>query len=75
MLFGATVLGSPDRHTAVSRRALRVLNRHGVFHNLDDTEAGLRAILGAAFDAVEVEIVGAVAVFRASRPRTGGSDH
>ena len=69
MLFGATVLGTPALHTWVSRAALRANNDRGIFDNRDDTAEGLRALLGASFDIVTVEVIGAVAVFTAAQPR------
>lgn len=69
VLFGASVLGEADRRTRLSRRALAALNRRGTFDNLGDTEAGLRAMLASAFQTVEVEVHGAVAVFSASGVR------
>jgi SAM-dependent methyltransferase len=69
VLFGATVLGTPGRHTWLSRAALADTNRRGIFDNLSDTEGGLRALLGECFAAVDLEVVGAVAVFAATAPR------
>ena len=69
VLFGATVLGTPELHTWVSRAALRANNRRGIFDNLSDTEDALRAILGASFETVAIDVVGSVAVFTASQPR------
>ena len=40
------------------------------FDNLDDTEDGLREILAASFEQVELEVVGSIAVFVATGPRT-----
>lgn len=68
VLFGATVLGTPELHTLVSGLALRENNRRGIFDNLSDTEDGLREILSDAFAAVDVEVVGAVAIFSAAKP-------
>ena len=68
-LFGATVLGRSANHTWLARRVLAAFNRRGAFDNLDDSEGGLRDILEASFEAVEIEIVGSVAVFTAKRPR------
>ena len=65
VLFGATLLGTPALHTPLSRLALRANNRRGIFNNLTDTEDGLHDILGDTFDAVNVEVVGAVAIFSA----------
>lgn len=70
VLFGASVLGTTGPHTWLARRVLNALNRRGVFDNLDDTEAGLREMLGASFERVELETVGSVAIFAATNPRT-----
>jgi SAM-dependent methyltransferase len=69
VLFGASVLGTSGHHTRAARSLLAVFNRQGGFDNLDDTEAGLRQILTASFDLVEIEIVGSAALFVAARPR------
>ena len=68
VLFGATVLGRSARHTRLGRAFLWAFNRRGAFGNLDDTEAGLREILGRSFRKVEMEIVGGLAVFVATDP-------
>jgi hypothetical protein len=54
VLFGATVLGTPELHTRLSRAALAVNNRRGIFDNLSDTEGGLRELLGECFAAVDL---------------------
>jgi SAM-dependent methyltransferase len=69
VLFGASILGITARHTWLSRRALSTNNRRGVFDNLGDTEEGLAEILGASFEHVELETIGTMAVFAATRPR------
>jgi Methyltransferase domain len=69
VLFGASVLGRSGEHTWLARRVLSVFNRQGGFDNLEDSEAMLREILGAAFEDVELEVVGSAALFAASRPR------
>ena len=68
VLFGATVLGTPELHTWLSRAALRENNRLGFFDNLSDTEGALREILSRSFRTVDLAIVGSVAVFAASNP-------
>jgi hypothetical protein len=70
VLFGASVLGRSGSHSWLARRVLGAFNRRGAFGNLDDSEAGLREILEASFERVELEIVGSVAIFAASNPRT-----
>ena len=69
VLFGSTVLGEGPRHTRAARWMLAAYNRRGAFDNLGDTEAGVRTILDAAFEQVEVDVVGSVAVFVARGPR------
>lgn len=66
VLFGATVLGRSAPHTRLGRAVLRAFNRRGAFGNLDDTEAGLRDILGRSFRSVEVKTHGGIATFVAS---------
>jgi SAM-dependent methyltransferase len=68
VLFGSTVLGRAARHTRMGRAFLTAFNRRGAFDNLDDTEAGLRAILERSFREVSIEIVRGVAVFVATYP-------
>ncbi|HEY3334942.1 MAG TPA: class I SAM-dependent methyltransferase [Candidatus Limnocylindrales bacterium] len=69
VLFGASVLGRGGRHTWAARRMLAAFNREGGFDNLADTEDGLREILEASFERVDIDIVGSVALFAATRPR------
>jgi hypothetical protein len=64
-----TILGPAAKHTRLGRAFLRVLNRRGTFGNLDDTEAGLRAILERSFRDVRVELTGPNAVFLAAHPK------
>ena len=71
VFFGASVLGTSGNHTWLARRYLAAFNRQGGFDNLDDTEDGLRGILGASFDQVELEVVGSIAIFAATGPRVG----
>jgi SAM-dependent methyltransferase len=73
VLFGASVLGTSGPHTWLSRRVLSAFNRRGAFDNLGDTEDGLRQILTASFKRVELETVGAVAIFAATKPRRDSS--
>jgi SAM-dependent methyltransferase len=72
VLFGASVLGTSGPQTWLSRRVLKAFNWRGAFDNLDDTEEGLREILAASFDHVELETVGAAAIFAATSPRRVG---
>jgi SAM-dependent methyltransferase len=69
VLFGASVLGLRGPQTRLSRGVLRAFNRRGAFDNLADSESGLREIIGASFERVELQIVGSVAIFSAFGPR------
>lgn len=69
VLFGSSILGDDGRHTWLGRRILEGNNRRGTFDNLGDTEEGLGEILGAWFERVELETVGAMAIFAATNPR------
>ena len=71
VLFGASILGTAGRHNRLSRALLKSNNRRGVFDNLDDTEEGLREILAASFERVDLETTGTMAVFAATHPRPG----
>jgi hypothetical protein len=73
MLFGASILGTLGPQTRLSRIALNANNRRGIFDNLGDTQEGLREIVGASFERVEIETVGSVAIFAATDPRTNSS--
>jgi SAM-dependent methyltransferase len=72
VLFGMSVLGSSGPQTWLSRRMLASVNRRGAFDNLGDTEEGLKEILAASFEQVELETVGSVAIFVATNPRRTG---
>lgn len=70
VLFGGTVLGLSAEHNWGARTFLRLANRQGGFDNRDDDITGLRTILEASFEDVEIELPsGSIAYFVASRPR------
>ena len=69
VLFGCSILGRSARHTWLGRRILEANNRRGTFDNLSDTEEGIRAILEDSFERVEIETVGAMAIFTATSSR------
>jgi SAM-dependent methyltransferase len=69
ILFGATVLGMRGPQTRLSRAVLRVFNAQGGFDNLDDTEESVRTMLEAEFDDVQMEVIGALALFAATGPK------
>ena len=70
VLFGASILGTFGRHTWLGRRILEANNRRGTFDNLGDTQEGVREILDATFERVELETVGSMVTFAARTPRT-----
>jgi SAM-dependent methyltransferase len=65
VLFGSTILGRGVAHTRIGRRLMHVYNAKGVFTNADDDERGLERGLATKFKDVEIEVVGAVALFAA----------
>lgn len=73
VLFGASILGDPGHNTRLARSVLKANNRRGTFDNLGDTQEGLCEILEASFEQVEVETLGSMAIFAATKPRTNPS--
>lgn len=70
VLFGGTVLGLSAGHTLAARTFLRIANLQGGFDNRDDDVEGLRAILHASFEEVDIELPSpSIAYFVAKRPR------
>ena len=65
VLFGSTILGQGVPHGRIGRRLLRVYNQKGIFSNADDDERGLQRGLASKLKDVEIEVVGAVALFAA----------
>jgi Methyltransferase domain len=63
VLFGSTILGQGVRHNLLGRRLMRLYNQKGIFSNLEDDQRGLEQGLGSHLSDVEVEVVGAVALF------------
>jgi SAM-dependent methyltransferase len=63
VLFGSTILGRGVRHNLLGRRLMRLYNRKGIFSNLEDDQRGLERGLASKLTGVEVDVVGAVALF------------
>jgi Methyltransferase domain len=63
VLFGSTILGRGVAHNLLGRRLMRLYNRKGVFSNLEDDQRGLEQGLASELTDVEIEVVGAVALF------------
>ena len=68
VLFGGTVLGIDERHSAPARAFLMTANKQGGFDNLNDTRDGLETILSASFSEVEIDVAGSFALFTAQNP-------
>ncbi|MGV9866318.1 hypothetical protein [Rhodococcus koreensis] len=74
MFFGSTILDTGAHHTPLSRALNSLYNGPiTLFHNRGDDLDGLHTALAAAFEEVEITVVGTVAVFAARRPRRPGS--
>jgi hypothetical protein len=69
-LFGATVLGAGVSHNPLGSVLLWLGYHVAAMHNVNDTSDALRAGLAPYFDEVEVEVVGAVALFVCRGPRS-----
>jgi hypothetical protein len=72
VLFGSTILGRGVRHNLLGRRLMRLYNRKGIFSNLEDDLRGLEQGLASQLTDVEVEVVGAVALFVGRRDAQAG---
>jgi SAM-dependent methyltransferase len=66
VLFGGTILGRGVTHTRLGRRLMRLYNAKGIFSNAEDDEHGLERGLATCFDCVQIDVVGAVALFAAT---------
>jgi Methyltransferase domain len=63
VLFGSTILGRGVAHNLLGRRLMRLYNRKGIFSNVEDDQWGLERGLASELTDVEIEVVGAVALF------------
>lgn len=70
VFFGSTILAKDVKQNILAKSLISLYNSvlH-VFHNTDDDVSGLTAALERAFEDVEVNVVGTVAVFAARKPR------
>ncbi|KAL4960974.1 class I SAM-dependent methyltransferase [Aspergillus stella-maris] len=71
VLFGCTILGKGVRHNLLGRVLIWLYNYTGVFDNLGDGKEEILKLIRGNFEEVESEVVGAVLIFRAMRPRRG----
>lgn len=70
VFFGSTILGAAAGHNLFGRVLCALYNGPiKAFHNSTDDLNGLRTALSAAFETVDITVVGTVAVFAAHRPR------
>jgi SAM-dependent methyltransferase len=67
VFFGSTILGRGVRHNMLGRRLMRLYNRKGIFSNTEDDLQGLEQGLATQLTDVEIEVVGAVALFAGRR--------
>lgn len=68
-LFGATILGTGVHHNLFGKALMALYARLGIFHNRQDSRQGLEKALEAAFDEVQIRIIGTVALFVARSPK------
>ncbi|PCK22275.1 class I SAM-dependent methyltransferase [Rhodococcus qingshengii] len=70
VFFGSTILARGIKQNIVAKALTSLYNSvlH-TFHNTDDDLNGLTAALESAFEDVQIEIVGTVAIFAARKPR------
>ncbi|WP_306670138.1 hypothetical protein [Rhodococcus opacus] len=74
VFFGSTILDTGAHHTPLSRALNSLYNGPiKLFHNRGDDLDGLHTALTAAFEEVEITVVGTVAVFATRRPLCPGS--
>jgi len=70
VFFGSTILGTGVQHNLFGRALCALYNGPiKAFDNTTDDEGGLRTALSAAFETVDITIIGTVAVLAARRPR------
>jgi len=66
IVFGCSVLGKDTREALHTRLFLKLYQFIGIFNNAKDTKIGLENALSKHFTYIEVQVVGSVALFRAS---------
>jgi hypothetical protein len=63
VFFGSTILGRDVSHNLPGRRLMSLYNRKRIFSNLEDDQRGLEQGLASELTDVQIEVVGAVALF------------
>lgn len=65
VLFGSTILAKNQEHNFLGKKLLTIYNNKGIFGNWQDDKAGLENMLKEHFNHVDIQVVGAVALFAA----------
>jgi hypothetical protein len=68
VFFGSTILGRGVAHNLLGRGLIRLYNRKGIFSNVEDDRRGLELGLASQLTDVEIDVVGAVALFSGRSP-------
>ena len=63
VFFGSTILGRGVEQNLLGHRLMRLYNRKGIFSNPEDDRQGLEQGLASQLIDLDIEIVGAVALF------------
>ncbi len=71
VVFGATLLQGGVRRNWYARSVMAFNNRRGIFCNTEDSLDSLTDALEKRFDDMQVEVIGCVATFAATK-RIGG---
>jgi len=66
-VFGSTILQGNAPRSWAARKLMAIYNAKGVFSNENDTRETLEMALTARFKDVQIEVIGCVALFSASR--------
>ncbi|KAI0857202.1 methyltransferase domain-containing protein [Xylaria cubensis] len=69
VLTGCTVLGASHATNWFNYQYVKLYNRLGIFHNLDDKREDFERVLKENFEEVETTLVGMTLLFRVSKPR------
>ena len=63
----ANILAKDVKHNLLGKMILKFGNKDGFFHNMEDSQEALTGGLSEHFKQVEVEVVGAIFMFKASQ--------
>lgn len=68
VLFGSTIVSDDELHTPVSRLVANFYNKKSIFSNRQDTVKSLSQMLKQYLENVEIQVEGAVALFKGYCP-------